>query len=69
MQKELIELKPQLIQTSQETEELITIIERESVEVQAVKEVVEVDEKTAADAAAAAKAIKVHNSILNIKTR
>ena len=59
MQKELIELQPQLIQTSQETEELIAIIEKESVEVQEVKAVVEVDEATAAKAAAEAKAIKV----------
>ena len=60
MQKELIELQPQLIQTSQETEELIAIIEKESVEVQEVKAVVEVDEATAAKAAAEAKAIKVN---------
>ena len=33
---------------------------------QEVKAVVEVHEKTAVDAAAAAKAIKVHNSIINI---
>lgn len=59
MQKELIELKPQLIQTSEETEELIAIIEKERIEVHQVKDVVEVDEKAAAQAAAEAKAIKV----------
>ncbi|KAL3852322.1 hypothetical protein ACJMK2_015979 [Sinanodonta woodiana] len=58
MQKELIELKPKLIQTSKETEELIAVIEKESAEVQEVKKLVEEDEKVANAAAAAAKAIK-----------
>jgi len=59
MQKELIELQPQLIQTSLETEELIAVIERESVEVQQVKAVVEIDEQAATKSANEAKAIKV----------
>ena len=59
MQQELQELQPQLIQTSQETVELIGIIERETVEVEAVKTVVEADEAVCNKAAMAAKAIKV----------
>ena len=59
MQKELIELQPQLIQTSKETEELIVYIEKERIEVQQVKQVVEVDEAAATKSADAAKAIKV----------
>ena len=66
MQKELIELQPQLIQTSKETEELIEIIEKESVEVQEVKDVVEIDEAAAAKAAAEAKAIKVNNDYMRL---
>lgn len=59
MQKELIELQPQLIQTSKETKELIVVIEKESVDVQKVKEVVEVDEAAADKAAQESHAIKV----------
>lgn len=61
MQKELIELQPQLIQTSKETEELIAVIEKESVEVQEVKQVVERDEAIAAKSAQESHAIKVWN--------
>ncbi|XP_053376707.1 dynein axonemal heavy chain 3-like [Mercenaria mercenaria] len=59
MQKELIELRPQLIQTSKETKELIAFIEKESVEVQQVKQVVEVDEAAANKAAQESHAIKL----------
>ncbi len=59
MQKDLQELQPKLIQTSIETEELIGIIEKETVEVEEVKKVVEVDEAEANKAAMEAKAIKV----------
>lgn len=60
MQKELIELRPQLIQTRKETDELIEVIEKESVDVQQVKEVVEVDEAAANKAAQESHAIKVN---------
>ena len=59
MQKELIELQPQLIQTSKETEELIVVIEKERIEVREVKVVVEIDEAAAAKSAAESQAIKV----------
>jgi dynein heavy chain len=59
MQKELQELQPKLIETSKETVELIAIIETETVEVEAVKKVVEADEAVANAAAMDAKSIKV----------
>ncbi|KAK7101861.1 hypothetical protein V1264_020177 [Littorina saxatilis] len=58
MQQELVELQPKLIETSKETEELIEIIEKETVEVEAKKKVVEADEAVANEAANAAQAIK-----------
>ena len=60
MQKELQDLQPKLEQTSIETEELIVIIEKETVEVEAVKKVVEADEAVANKAAMEAKMIKVY---------
>ena len=59
MQKELQDLQPKLIQTSKETVELIGVIEKETIEVEAVKRVVEADEAVANDKAMSAKAIKV----------
>lgn len=59
MQQELVELQPKLIQTSKETAELIEFISKESIEVEAVKKVVEADEVVANNAAMDAKAIKV----------
>lgn len=59
MQLELTALQPELIQTSAETDKMMVIIEKETVEVDAKKELVSADEKVANDAAAAAKAIKV----------
>ena len=59
MQQELVELQPKLIQTSQETEELIGIIERETIDVEDIKRIVEVDEAVANKAAREAEAIKV----------
>ena len=64
MQKELQDLQPKLEQTSQETKELIEIIEKETIEVEAVKNVVEADEAVANKAAMEAKKIKVTNSFL-----
>lgn len=62
MQQELVDLQPKLIQTSKETAELIEFISKESVEVEAVKKVVEADEVVANNAAMDAKAIKVSQS-------
>ena len=59
MQQELVDLQPKLIQTSKETAELIEFISKESIEVEAVKKVVEADEVVANNAAMDAKAIKV----------
>lgn len=59
MQQELVELQPKLIQTSKETAELIEFISKESIEVEAIKKVVEADEVVANNAAMDAKAIKV----------
>lgn len=59
MQQELTALQPELIRTSAETDEMMVKIEKETVEVDAKKELVAADEKVANEAAAAAKAIKV----------
>ena len=59
MQQELVELQPKLIETSKETEELIGIIERETIDVEDIKRIVEVDEAVANKAAREAEAIKV----------
>lgn len=58
MQKELVALQPQLVETSKETEQLMVKIEKDTVEAEAKKEVVAADEAVANAAAAAAKAIK-----------
>ncbi|XP_068129764.1 dynein axonemal heavy chain 3-like [Hyperolius riggenbachi] len=58
MQQELTELKPMLIERSCETEELVNIIADETLEVEAVKSLVEADEAIANKAALEAKAIK-----------
>lgn len=47
MQKELTELQPKMIRTSQETEDLINVIEREAGEVDSVKQIVEADKEKA----------------------
>lgn len=59
MQKELTALQPELIKTSAETDKMMTRIEKETIEVDAKKELVSADEKEANDAAAVAQAIKV----------
>ncbi|KAM4746905.1 dynein axonemal heavy chain 3-like [Rhinophrynus dorsalis] len=58
MQQELTELKPMLIERSGETEELVNIIADETLEMEAVKSLVESDEATTNKAAEEAKAIK-----------
>ncbi|CAH1783204.1 unnamed protein product, partial [Owenia fusiformis] len=58
MQKELQDLQPMLIQTSKETEELITVIEKETIDAEEVKKVVQAEEAIANKAASASKEIK-----------
>ena len=69
MQQELVDLQPKLIQTSKETAELIEFISKESIEVEAVKKVVEADEVVANNAAMDAKAIKVGQGQIQRKKR
>jgi dynein heavy chain, axonemal len=58
MQKQLQDLKPQLIKTSEETEKLMVKMEQETVEVEAKKELVAADEAIMNEAAAASQSIK-----------
>ncbi|XP_063790494.1 dynein axonemal heavy chain 3 isoform X2 [Pseudophryne corroboree] len=58
MQKELTALQPELIKTSAETEKMMIKIEKETVDVDAKRELVAADERVANEAAAASKAIK-----------
>jgi dynein heavy chain len=60
MQKQLQELQPQLVKTSEETEKLMVKIESETVDVEAKKELVAADEAVMNEAAAASQSIKVH---------
>ncbi len=72
MQLELTALQPELIETAKQTDQMMVKIEKETVEVDAKKELVSADEKVANEAAAAAKAIKVtsvHQSITFLYTR
>ncbi|CAG2252630.1 DNAH [Mytilus edulis] len=58
MQKELTDLKPQLVVASKEVDEIMVIIEKDSIEVVKVEKVVKADEAVANEQAKAAKAIK-----------
>lgn len=58
MQKELTELQPKIIRTSQETEDLINVIERKAGEVDADKQIVEADTEKANKATMEAQMIK-----------
>eukprot|EP00117_Sycon_ciliatum_P023820 scpid1450/ scgid20157/ Dynein heavy chain 3, axonemal; Axonemal beta dynein heavy chain 3; Ciliary dynein heavy chain 3 len=58
MKEELTALQPELIKTQTETQELMVVIERDTIEVEAKKQIVAGDEEVANRAAAAAKAIK-----------
>jgi dynein heavy chain len=58
MQKDLTELQPKMIKTSQETEDLIMVFEREAGEVDAVKQIVEADKEKANKATMEAQLIK-----------
>ncbi|XP_033628553.1 dynein heavy chain 7, axonemal-like isoform X2 [Asterias rubens] len=58
MQKELEELQPQLVVASKEVDDIMIIIERDSVEVAKTEKIVKADEEIANKQAMAAKAIK-----------
>ncbi|VVC42221.1 Dynein heavy chain, coiled coil stalk,P-loop containing nucleoside triphosphate hydrolase,Dynein heavy [Cinara cedri] len=58
MQDQLTALKPKLLDTSKETEDLMVKIEQDTVKVEAKKEIVGADEALANEAAAASQAIK-----------
>ena len=59
MSEELKDLQPQLIQTSKETDELMVVIQRDTEEMEQVKNVVEEEEEVANKAAAESQSIKV----------
>ena len=54
MQNELTDLRPKLLETSDETERLMIKIEQDTIQVEAKKEIVACDEALANEAAAAA---------------
>ncbi|TPX32092.1 hypothetical protein SmJEL517_g04759 [Synchytrium microbalum] len=58
MSKELTDLQPQLIVTSKQTEEMLVVIQRESVEVEKKREIVSADEAVANKKVTAVQAIK-----------
>ncbi|XP_046853911.1 dynein axonemal heavy chain 7-like isoform X3 [Xenia sp. Carnegie-2017] len=58
MQIELEELQPQLVQTAAENEKMLTVIEKESAEVEAASKIVREDEAVANAQAAEAQALK-----------
>lgn len=65
MKEELTAFQPELIKKSAETDKVMAQVKKETVEVDAKKELVSADEKAANTAAAAAKAIKVSHSSNN----
>ncbi|PIK40096.1 putative dynein heavy chain 7, axonemal isoform X1 [Apostichopus japonicus] len=58
MQKELEELQPKLVEASKEVDDIMVIIEKDSVEVAKTEKIVKADEEVANKQAEAAKAIK-----------
>ncbi|XP_070569551.1 dynein axonemal heavy chain 7-like isoform X2 [Ptychodera flava] len=58
MQKELVALQPQLVVASKEVDEIMVIIEKESIEVAKTEKIVKADEEVANKQAEAAKKIK-----------
>ena len=60
MQNELTELRPKLLETSDETERLMIKIEQDTIQVEAKKEIVACDEALANEAAAAAQVWNVN---------
>jgi len=61
MQRALQDLQPKLVRTSEETEDLIRVIEKDTAEAEVVKKVVVNDEAVTNEEAMKAKAIKVSN--------
>ena len=67
MQNELTALRPQLLETSDETERLMIKIEQDTIQVEAKKEIVACDEALANEAAAAAQVLtQTHSMSLKI---
>ncbi|ELU17469.1 hypothetical protein CAPTEDRAFT_228350 [Capitella teleta] len=58
MQKELTDLQPQLVEASKEVDEIMIVIEKESIEVAKVEKVVKADEAVANEQATEAQGIK-----------
>jgi len=58
MQKELEDLQPQLVKSSEETDKMMIVIEKESKEVQKTSEVVQKDEAVANEQAESSQALK-----------
>ena len=58
MKQELTQLQPQMVKTKEETEDLIAKIEKEAGEVDAIKQIVEVDNEKANIATMEAQSIK-----------
>ena len=64
MQNELTDLRPKLLETSDETERLMIKIEQDTIQVEAKKEIVACDEALANEAAAAAQVRQTHSMSL-----
>lgn len=58
MQIQLESLQPELVKSSEETERMITVIEKESAEVEATTRIVKADEAVANEQASSSKALK-----------
>lgn len=58
MQIQLESLQPELVKSSEETERMITVIEKESAEVEATTKIVKADEAVANEQASSSKALK-----------
>ena len=65
MSGELKDLQPQLIQTSKETDDLMTVIQKDTEEVESVKAVVEEEEDIANRSAAESQSIKVSRKLIH----
>ena len=66
MQNELTELRPKLLETSDETERLMIKIEQDTIQVEAKKEIVACDEALANEAAAAAQVKMINEKYTNL---
>jgi len=65
MKVELLDLQPMLVARSEETEALTKVIEKETIEVEQVRTVVEKDEAVANAAAMESKNIKVRDYVVS----